>query len=211
MNYQILDHVDTSYLDSALNPGGILNILPASEISRIPHQHLMIWCNLNGIYCLPTVELIDWLKNEMGGQTAIEICAGYGVIGKALQITSTDSYVQTKQEMILLYESIGQRPIQPPPEVMQFEANEAVDHFKPDVVIGSFVTQKYIEGDSQASIFGVDEVCLLSKVKKYITIGNSDVHGSKRIRQYKHSKLYFPWIFTRCKTPQNNEICVWTN
>jgi hypothetical protein len=214
-NAHILDNVDTDYLDSILIENGLLRPVPANLLESIPTNHIIIWCNKNGIYCLPTVELLEWLKEQIGESNAIEICSGNGCIGRSLNITRTDSYIQTTAEMIMLYQSIGQKPILPPPDVLRFEANEAVDHFKPDVVLGSFITQKFCDGDTEArigsSVYGVDELTLIKKVKTYIAIGNDAVHGTKRINSFPHSTYRFPWIYTRCMNQNLNNIKVWKN
>ena len=57
---------------------------------------MLQFCLSRGIHCLPTLELIEFLKEEIGiqrlGKIAIEIGAGHGAIAKALNIISTDSF-----------------------------------------------------------------------------------------------------------------------
>ncbi len=212
-NVHILENIDTNYLDSILMQNGFLRPVPASLLESIPNNHIIIWCNKNGIYCLPTIELLEWLREQIGESNAIEICSGNGCIGRSLNITRTDSYIQTTTEMIILYQSMGQKPILPPSDVLRFEANEAVDQFKPDIVLGSFITQKFLDGDTEArigsSVYGVDELALIKKVKTYIAIGNDSVHGTKRINSLPHSTYRFPWIYTRCMNQRLNNIKVW--
>lgn len=217
MNPCFLPKENVDYLDDLLLDNGLLQVLPASVLSNVPQVHLIIWGNQKGIYCFPTVELIDWLKEQVAGRNAIEICSGTGVIGRSMGITSTDSYIQTSPQMVLLYELYGQKPIFPPEDVLKFEANDAVDHFKPSVVLGSYITQKYLPGDEGdennpkvgSSVYGVDELSLLNKVDTYIAIGNQSTHGDKRIRKFKHNSYKFPWLFTRSVKPDENEISVW--
>lgn len=213
MRYKVIDNENVDYLDPILVKDGLFSVVDYSVLKDIPQKHLTIWGNKNGIYCFPTTELIDWLKEKIGNQSAIEICSGTGVIGRALGITRTDSYIQTSPEMIALYTTYGQKPIFPPDDVLKFEANEAVDRFKPKVVIGSYVTQRAIPGDSDegigSSIYGTDELSLLKKVETYITIGNDISHGDKRIRKFSHTIYRFPWILTRSLEPNKNFISVW--
>lgn len=212
MKGYILPNEDVEYLDDLLLDNGLLQVRPASVLSAIPPVHLSIWGNKKGIYCLPTVELIDWLRERIAGRSAIEICSGNGAIGRALGIPRTDSYNQTTPTMLAYYRLYGQTPIFPPEDVQKFEANEAVDYFKPEVVVGSYVTQKYIpsdEGVVGSSLFGVDEILLVPKVKTYITIGNQSSHGDKRICQRAHKVFNFPWLFTRTMEPEGNGIYVW--
>ena len=58
-------------------------------------------------------------------------------------------------------------------------------------------------------MYGIDEDYILSKVKKYIVIGNEVVHSQKRILQYKHQELKFPWLYSRSMNISGNTIYVW--
>jgi hypothetical protein len=210
----VVPNADVRYLDRVLlGPDGILRTLPASELGKIPQVHLSIWAGEKGIYCFPSTEMIEWLRDKVGGRSAIEICAGFGVIGRSLGIPMTDSYMQTSTDMVLYYKSLGQVPISPPQDVLKFEANEAVDHFRPDVVVAAYATQKYLPGDEVAgigsSIYGVDELSLLPKVKTYITIGNDVSHGDKRIRRFPHTVHRFDWLFSRSVFSGKNHVVVW--
>jgi len=215
MKGYILPNENVDYLDDLFLVNGLLQVLPASVLAAIPQLHLSIWGNKRGVYCFPSTELIEWLREQVAGRSAIEICSGTGVIGRALGITSTDSYIQTTPEMIAYYALYNQKPIFPPQDVHKFEANEAVDNFKPAVVLGSYITQKYLPGDEDAvpkigsSFYGVDELALLPKVETYIAIGNKTSHGDKRIRKFPHTTHQFPWLFTRSVKPEENEISVW--
>lgn len=216
MNGYFLPNENVDYLDDLLLANGLFQVLPASVLAAIPQLHLSIWGNKRGVYCFPSTELIEWLREQVAGRSAIEICSGTGVIGRALGITSTDSYIQTTPDMISYYALLNQQPIFPPQDVLRFEANEAVDYFKPAVVLGSYITQKYLPGDEDAvpkigsSLYGIDELALLPKVETYIAIGNRVSHGDKRIRKFPHKTHQFPWLFTRSIKPEENEISVWS-
>ena len=47
----------------------------------LPFEQLRLFCHYNARYGLPTLELIEWLKKELGDQRAIEIGAGSGDLG----------------------------------------------------------------------------------------------------------------------------------
>lgn len=215
MQVHVVQNEDVSYMDKLLlDSKGMLQPVAAKELLELPPTHLMIWGNKNGVYTFPTHELIDWIREKINGRKAIEICAGNGVIGRSLGITSTDSYIQTTPEMVFYYKAINQVPIFPPCDVLKFEANEAVDHFKPEVVVGCYVTQKYLYGDEgppkiASSFCGTDELLMLSKIKTYIFVGNFSTHKDKRIRSQPHTVYKFPWICTRAGRPEENEIVVW--
>ena len=213
MQGQVMPNENVDYIDEILLVNGQLQVVSALTLEKINKIHLALWGNKRGIYCFPTVELIEWLKLKIGGRTAIEICSGTGVIGRALVIISTDSYIQTTPDMIAYYRLAGQVPIFPPEDVKKFEANDAVDHYKPQVVLGSYITQKFLPGDevnkTGSSVYGVDELAMLPKIETYIAVGNTSTHGDKRLLKFPHERYQFPWIYTRSLKPELNEIVVW--
>lgn len=207
--FKIIPNFDTAPLDVLLMDGlGLLRPIEAWKIQSIPKEELLSWMHKRAVYQIPTVELIDWLHEQTKSTPTIEICAGNGAIARALGITATDSYVQVNEAKSLLL-SMGQCPTEPPADVLRYEANKAIEAFRPDTVIGSFVTQKWCDATQQGSIWGVDEEKLLSKVGRYIMIGNEAVHGHKRILKYPHKKLHFPWLVSRGFDQSKNCIYVW--
>lgn len=210
----ILTNHNVDYLDPILMDDGLLKVLDCATLRAIPQEHLMIWGGKRGIYTFPTTELIAWLKERIAGRRAIEICAGNAATGRALGIIRTDSYIQTDPNMAAVYQAMNQHPIEPPKDVYKFEANDAVDFFKPKVVIGCYATQKYLPGDEGppkigSSVFGVDELAMLPKIETYINVGNDTSHADKRIRKFKFEMFKFDWIVTRSGNQSENHICVW--
>lgn len=214
MNYTVMPDRNVGYLDSILTRDNRLLVLPADDLRKLPLLDLQIWANKRGVYCLPTAELIAWLRTMIGGREAVEICAGNGAIGRALGIVATDSYIQTEPKMAAYYRQLGQQPIIPPPDVQKFEAVKAVQYFKPKVVVGAYVTQLYQLGDEGppkigSSVFGVNELLIWELVETYICIGNVTTHGDKRLLKKPHEVYRFDWLFTRSMTPESNVIYVW--
>ena len=215
MKAWLLPNTDVSYLnDILLNDKGLLKVLPYSVYTKIDMAHLQAWAGKHGVYTFPTTELIDWIHHRIGGRKAIEICAGMGVIGRALKIVITDSYNQCLPEMKAYYKALGQECTDPPSDVYQFEANEAVDTLKPKVVVASYATQKYLPGDEGpppigSSVYGVDELAMLPKIQTYIFVGSDMTHGDKRICQFPHETIREPWIVTRGLKQKDNFIKVW--
>lgn len=211
----ICDNHNIDYLDPILiDETGLLKVVDSATLKNIHPEHLLVWGNRRGVYTYPTTELIAWIKEKIAGRRAIEICSGNGVIGRALGITRTDSYIQTTDAMKLLYEAAGQKTIDPPKDVYKFEANDAVDFFKPKVVVGCYATQKYLSGDEGppmigSSVCGVDELTMLPKIETYINVGNDISHADKRIRKFKFETFRFDWLFTRSGDQSKNHICVW--
>lgn len=195
--------------DTLIDPNKRIKLLPAEFYRRIKHQLFRVWCVRSARYGIPTKELIEWLNNEIAGASALEIGAGNGDLGWYLEIPRTDSYCQLKPELQAYYRMIGQATTTPPPDVEKLDALDAIAAHQPDVVIGSWITQLYKEGDTEASVYGVDEEQVLTKVKKYIHIGNLDVHGKKRILDLPHKTFQFPWLVSRGANQGNNVIHVW--
>jgi hypothetical protein len=189
-----------------------INLYPAKLIKNIPLQTLREWCSLNAIYTLPTIELIQWLKGELINANAIEVGSGNSDIGYHLGIKQTDSYAQTHGLGLAYNLAYGECPTLPREDVERIDANEAIIKYKPDLVIASFLTQVFEEGDEEnkigSSLLGVREIEII-KQGKYIHIGNENVHGDKRILEYPHTTFRPPWLVTRCADQSKNVIYIW--
>jgi hypothetical protein len=174
---------------------------------------LRLWAHHNSRYGFPTVELIDWLVDEIKDRFAIELAAGKGDLGRCLNIIQTDSYIQTTPQVKSLYAMMGQPIVEPPESVLEYEALAAVKGLKPDVAIASWLTQLVEEeectSDTQGSVYGGDEIQIIAHVKKYIHIGNEEVHGDKKALALPHKKLKFPWLVSRGEDQSKNVIYIW--
>lgn len=218
MIYRIVQKQDVSYLDKQLlDSDGLLKAVPAALLHQIRPDHLQIWANKNAVYQFATTELVDFLKSEIKGkqEKTIEICAGCGVLSRELGITGTDSYMQQEKRFRKFYETLGQQITKPPEHIKKYEAYAAVRRFRPEIVIGAFVTQHATLDENlrgfTGSPFGVREHMILQKVKKYILIGNEQTHAGKLIFQLPHRKLTFPWLISRCNDQSLNRIWIWEN
>ncbi|NLR60736.1 hypothetical protein HGH93_21680 [Chitinophaga polysaccharea] len=214
MTTRILPAYDVRHYDQLLfNDKGQLNAVDAYDLHQIHHIERQIWAHNNSVYHFITKEMIQWLGEIINDRPAIEICGGNGGIGRHLGIPSTDSYMQTWPHIIDYYLRHGQRPIFPPKDVLEYEANKAVDTFQPKVVIGAFVTQKYKHTDvnsiNPGSLYGVDEEELLKKVETYVMLGNKEPHKGKRIFKLPHRELRFPWQITRSIDPSYDRVWIW--
>lgn len=201
--------------DLLLGSDGLLRVLPAREYERVPRPLLMLWAMELGYHLLPTQELVDWLRSEVGGGTAIEICAGHGVLGRALGVPCIDWNVARRFPWVAaMYAAQGQ----PTPVVgshcEELEAMEAVAKYRPDVVFGGYVTQRQYPGEpttKAGSAYGVDERSLLRHVRKYVVIGSRTTHGGKRIWQDRARDFCPSWVVSRCPDPSDQVIVVWEN
>lgn len=201
--------VDVSGLIAEIMPEDILAVKPYEFYKDISRDELANFMVEKGVYVIPTTELIDYLRTLIIG-SAIEIGAGNGAIGRALGIPITDNRQQELPEIKMLYESLGQAPIVYPKDVQTFDALSAVNHFKPDTVIGAFITHKWKPGMEYGNAGGVDEQRMRKKIKRYIMIGNMNTHQSKPI--LKHPGMfaeYHPWLITRAVNQSLNRIFIW--
>lgn len=183
-------------------------LVPSSYLQSLPWIDLVMWCHRTARYGLVTNELVEWLQAQVGSRKAIEIGAGQGDLGYHLGVHMTDSAVQLRPDQRLIYATLRQQPTNPPPDVERIDAATAVAKHKPDVVIGSWITQRSLNGD-EGFIFGVDEVALISSVETYIRVGNVNVHGRARALALPHREYAFPWLWSRAMDPRLNRIWVW--
>jgi hypothetical protein len=213
---KVLTDQDVSYLDKLLlDINYHVRAVAAADLREIPHDHLMIWATKNGVYQFATTEMIEWLKNEIGDNKAIEIGAGCGVIARSLGIIGTDSYIQHNKKYKEYYDLIGHEITRPPKDIKKYESLEAVRVFRPHTVVGAFITQYGTADDDARGIpcapFGTKEKEMLKKIKKYIHFGNKVTHACKHIYQLPHQELHFDWLFNRALDQSQNRVWIWEN
>jgi hypothetical protein len=209
---EILPNVDTSELDAALlDERGYLKIVPSSIYLQFDPVYTRLWCHKHGFYCLPTTELIEWLRQNIVPHKTIEIGAGNGAVGRALGIPITDSCFMEKPEVAEHYKLMGQPVTTYAPDIIKADALAAISGFKPSVVIACWVTHKYLPTEAwrEGNKWGIEERIILNKVKKYILVGNTTVHDKKPIMDIEHEELYFPWLLSRLQNQENNRIYIW--
>lgn len=210
-NAVAIERCDLSELEKeVLTSDKKLVVKPYSFWKDIDRNTVSYFMLQHGIYTMPTVELIEWLRANIIGN-AIEIGAGNGAIARSLNIPITDSKLQEEPAIKGYYLSVGQPIIEYHSDVEKLEAIEAIKKYKPDTVIGSFITHKWKEhmGNGDGNMFGVDEHKILKSVKRYINIGNLVTHKAKPILKQKHEELYFDWLVTRSVNQSENRIFIW--
>lgn len=208
-----LNGIDMARLDQMLlDETGRMKLLSYEDYRSLSVLELQAWGNLRGRYGFPTLELVQWLKEQIGGRSALEIGAGFGDLGHHLGIRMTDSYQQVKDpETVAHIVAYGLQPTQPPADVIEEDAESAVRHYKPDVVVASWVTQKYDPRDhfGGGNYLGVRHEYIIERCKTFILIGNMMVHGLSRALTLPHERLAFPWLVSRAKMQDMNRIWVW--
>lgn len=192
---------------------GQLRLLPASAYDAIPHAAYQLWCHQFARYGLPTVELVDWLRCRIAGRNAIEIGSGAGDLAYHLGIPATDNRMQEWPEIQLHYQIIGQPAIRYPASVQSMDALEAVAHYRPEVVIASWVTE-WIDPalpppPHGGNMWGVKEDEIVATGCEYILIGNVHVHGQKKIMALPHEEFILPFLRSRSFYPRYDRVWIW--
>jgi len=221
MRTRELPNVNIDYLDNMLLRNGRMRLLSVGQFREVPHDHLLVWAQKRGRYGFPTRELIEFLRATLGRRRVIEIGAGMGDLGAHVEMTMTDSHMQTRPDIAQLYMAMGAAAIAPPSDVEKLTAYDAVRKYKPQVVVASWVTQLYQPGDEGhgenlrpakkigSSVYGVDEFDILKNCETYIHIGNRDVHGDKRLLNLPHAEIEADFLVSRGFDQSKNVIYIW--
>lgn len=208
----LIGKTDISYLEELLiAEDQTLNVLPYSELKDIPQSDISQFCVQHGYYLIPTVELVDFIKTEIGPNRAIEIGSGSGTLCRALGIIGTDNYMQAWADIKAIYGSAHQTPVSYGAHVQRIAARDAIRKYRPDVVVAAWVTHLYNPKEywRRGNMYGVEEEKLINKVLKYIHIGNDKTHGKKPALKLPHAAIYKEWIVSRAMNPEANVMYVW--
>lgn len=202
----------TENIRKTVMEGREMRILPASVWESFSWSEVRLLLHETGTYVVPTEELIEFLDGLIGEESAIEICAGNGFIGRELGIPVTDSYQQQDDPATsLLYSLAGQPTIKYPKDVVKLEANKAVDKFRPHTVIACYATHKWRYDTMSGNDKGVDFQKLLRKVKRLVLVGNTEVHKDNPLMDIPHEEIILPGYITRSAHPETNRIFIWEN
>lgn len=202
---------DISELYHAVHKDGVLQVVDSSVYKRFNHDMLSQLCVENGYYCLPTTELIEWLHNRIAGRSAIEVGAGCGVVGRALGIKMTDNFQQEMPKYREMYLMAGQQPLTYGKDVLKMDALDAVKRFKPEVVIGCWITHRYQASNDAAggNEIGLQEARILRRVDEYLVVGNLKVHEKKPLLDTPHEQIRQHWLVSRAEQQSLNVIFSW--
>lgn len=208
----ILNRIDTGHIEKDVIIDNKLQVRPFSYWKQ---YDVTTWLNFmlkNGYYIIPTTELIDCLRTLIIG-SAIDIGAGNGFLGRALGIPITDSKLQEDPSFQLYYKLAGQPVTYYPNDVEKIDAVDAIKKYKPDTVLGSYITCKYNEKLGMGNFWGVDDQFVVQNCKRYIMVGNKsvEVHKKNPLMERPHEEHYFDWLITRASDQEEGRIFVWTN
>lgn len=189
---------DIEYMEKDLFENGKFVIKPASYYIDIPEIDISNFCHKHALYNIPTTEQVEYLKDQIGNKYAIEIGSGNGVLAEALGIKATDSKLQDAPAIKQFYNIYGQNTIKYGDNVQKIDANTAVATYKPDIIIATWVTHRFEQNLRTGNAAGINECQLLKHAKKYIHIGNHNVHFDKPIRKkHKYTEHYFNWLLSK--------------
>jgi len=194
-----------------LDANGNLKLLKFSDYDQFPDEDLRLFCHFHARYLLPTIELIDFLKEKINSRNTIEIGAGSGDLGRNLNIKMTDNYCQEWPEVKTWYETIKQPIVKYGKDVEKLDALEAIEKYKPEVVIGAWVTQwidpKLPPPPGGGSIYWIKEDKVLETTDIYIVIGADEIHKNKFILKAPHETINaLDFVRSRRK---DNVIYIW--
>ncbi len=205
-------------LDAACIIDGKLQPMPSAFYELQDRQSLSAWCIIRGFYCLPTLELIDWLRERVGDElgpgqpSVIEVGAGHGAIGRALGIPTTDSREHEEPAMAAAIQAMRQGLTICPPDVEKATAAEAAEKYRPHTLIASWVTWRYnpMRHDDGGSDRGVDWRKMLAKpfLQRLIFIGHERIHAPMGIFDMPHETHRLPFLWGR-PLDARNVVWIW--
>lgn len=193
-----------------------IRLFPSNFYTRFNLLDIQLWCYEQARYTIPTTELVEFLKKQINGRTAIEIGSGNGDLGYHLGIPETDSYIQQTEELKSFYVKSGQYVTNPHKDVERLDAIQAIEKYKPQVVVGSWVTQKYnastperlFSSEQGSFMYGVDEDMIIQSAE-YIHVGNKSAHYGKYINRFPHGEIKLTGYLSRALAPAKNIIQIW--
>lgn len=189
---------------------GVLQPMPAKWWAKQSREAKMVFGHQHALYSFPTQQGIDTIKTWIGDREALEIGAGNGGYCKALGIRGTDNKMQEWPEIKDHYTAHGQPAIKYGPHVEEIGGNDAVNLYRPQVVLAAWVTHKSMDDrpECRGNYWGVSEHAILPLVEEYIFIGNTNTHQMKplfhdlengKITTHYVEEFYVgvPWIQSR--------------
>lgn len=196
-----------------LDADGLLRILPAQFYAGTSGHERGLAAVRNGLYGLPTIELCDWLTAHIAGRSALEIGAGHGRLAEHLGIRAVDNFMQDRPEVAALYRAQRQPRVQYGSNVEKIDALDAVIQYRPQVVIGSWITHRFDPAEAWrgGNQYGPDAKAILKLVEEYILIGHEDSHALNPLLELPHEMLFPDWLYSRVPDPASgrNFIAIW--
>jgi len=197
--------------EDACDARGRLKIMPKAYYQGTTQSERSALALLTGNYLLPTFELVDWIREQIAGRSAIEIGSGNGILADALGIPATDNRMQENPDIAAHYAAMGQPVITYGDNVEKLDAQEAIAKYRPQVVVAAWVTHRYDPSRHLAggNMFGVDEGAVIDACEDYVFIGNTQVHAGKPIWDRPHRRFDTSAVFSRATNGSPELAVVW--
>lgn len=193
---------DISEIEAQALDGWTLKVMPAAFYAQFSRLQLAHFANKHAFYGLPTNELVEWLIVMIDNRSAIEIGSGNGALGRALKIHRTDNWLQSTPEVREWYRQGGIKTINYPNDVKKLDYQKAILKYRPQVVIGQWVT------NIELNNLGLDERWILDNCDTYIHVGHSQVHKGKTIRDQPYKEYYPEGLYSRSHR-EGEVVWVW--
>lgn len=202
---------DTRPIREGVYKDGEFQILDSSFWNQFSREQILMFMNEESLYVLPTEELLCFLDHEIGENTAIEVGAGIGIIGRELSIRTTDSHQQSDAFMKQLYKAYNTPPIKYPKYIEKIDAVSAARKYRPHTILGCFVTHKWRHDTQSGNDFGIDMTKMFSFAKKFILVGNKKIHKDNPLMRIPHMEIELEGLITRGAVPELNRIFIWNH
>ena len=197
---------ELNYLDEIFNYKNGFSPIEADKLKDIDINKIKVYCHTRAIYGIATYELIELIKKQILQNQTIEVGAGCGVFGRALNIPMYDNYQQELPGIKMYYTLLRRPTIKYAHDVIKMDALQAIAHKRPAVVFGSWITHKYDDKNpiNGGNSLGIDELKMFDYgVKKYIMYGNEYIHYNKPL--LKHPSFKVLKIKTNYMYSRNNK------
>lgn len=212
MRINILQDRDTRDLAAdIIGPDGHLRIMPCDYYLNTTQVERSLVAVKHGLYGLPTLELVQWLRDRIADRSALEIGAGNGVLANALGIHAADNFMQEEPGIKAYYQALGQTPVKYGANVERVDALTAVRKHRPQVVLACWVTHLFDEKQPHrgGNAAGVDEIAVTQQCEEYIFVGNRAVHGTKPLwdaPQITNEMFSLPGLYSRSMSSDANFV-----
>lgn len=208
---QLVAEMDADCLDAE----GRLQPMPMNYYLRRKQSDIALWCHLRAFYFLPTIEAVEFLQTVLpvDKTRALEIGSGNGCLARAAGIRATDNWQQDRDDVREAYALRGQPTVTYGADVEKLSALEAVEKYKPEVVVAAWVTHRFDPKRVKlgGNPHGVEEGKLLDKpsVRRYVFFGHETIHEQKRILGRPHETLTAPFLVSRAMQRGRNLVWIW--
>lgn len=194
-----------------MGPDGRMRVLPAAFWQQTTDVERAWFGHRHGIYGFPTTELVDHLRELIRGRSAIEIGAGHGVLADALGIPGVDNRHQEWPEVKAFYRTVGQPTVSYGRNIVEADAQDAVSVYRPQVVIGSWVTHRYdpLRHYAGGNAYGPDLEWIADRCETLILIGNRRVHHHCPLWTRPHEMSTPAFVYSRAHNGTPDFVALW--